>query len=680
MLNGILLATFTALTWTDLDWKIGKGLEKYVRIDDGILTVDVPKGVSNVCAYATAALDLGDFDRRALEVEVRAKAEDIVVDRRPARGFKVSLHYKDPLSGAPCYPSPRKYAKGGSFDWETVRLLVPFGELAPVGDSRLVLGIQQASGKAVFDLRTLVVRRALPLFPSEDIDRKVSYPARLADLPPLHGVMSLGTLRNTEKDIDDLHRMGATLVRLQMNGFGRKNDPNFRGTMAAWNAWFARWLEHADKVLGWLETRGMKMALDMHNPPVGSYGDRCSTFNNPEHAARFISAWVEIARRYRGRPGLYGYDLINEPTQNQRALPDCDQWNLQRRAAEAIRRIDPDATIIVEANDWDSPEAFGYLRAFDMDNVIYQAHMYRPGQYTHQGANGTAILPPERLLSYPSATKRFTADRETLVRNLRPVRDFQLRHDCRIFIGEFSCALYAPGAAEWLADCIDIFLEYGWDWTYHSFREARYWNVETVLDAKNRNVPNIENPRYFALVNGFKPTVPVMVENRVVKLADADACGRCTAVAETGTAGCIRFAALASASFADGAAIGDAVAMTVVWRKADGSEIRRETVPYRDFLEAGHRYRAFEGVLAVPEGTDGKARIELDVKRRPGEVRFAGIRAQKISNSTNGKGNEDALPHPQDVGYAGSCSIECETNFKDNLAECVGYFKALMKI
>lgn len=633
MFVGAMLATTVALTWTDLNWEIDKGLAKYVRIDDGILTVDVPKGVSNVCAYATAALDLSDFDRRTLEVEIRAKAEDIVVDQRPSRGFKVSLHYRDPVSGALCHPCPRKYAKGGSFDWETVRLAVSFGELAPAEGARLVLGIQQASGKAVFDLRTLVVRRAPPLFPSLDIDRKVVYPARLAAMPPLHGVMSLGALRNTEKDIDDLNRMGATLVRLQMNGFARKHDPNFHGTMEGWNAWFAKWLEHADSVIGWLEERGMKMALDMHNPPVGGYGANCVTFYNPEYAARFISAWEEIARRFRGRPGLYGYDLINEPAQNLRALPDCDQWNLQRRAAEAIRRIDPDVTIIVEANEWDSPDAFCSLRALDMDNVIYQAHMYRPGQFTHQGANGKAIPSPERLLSYPSATKLFTADRETLVQSLKPVRDFQLRHDCRIFIGEFSCTLYAPGAAEWLADCIDIFLEYGWDWTYHSFREARYWNFETVLDEKNCNVPNIENPRYFALVNGFKPTVPVIVKKRVVRLADASADGCCTAIAETGTGGHVRFAALASASFEDAAAINDAIAMTVVWRTLDGSGSHRETVSFRDYLEAGRRYRAFEGVLAIPEGTDGKARIELKVKHRVGEVRFAGIRAQRISNS-----------------------------------------------
>ena len=47
--------------------------------------------------------------------------------------------------------------------------------------------------------------------------------------------------------------------------------------------------------------------------------------------------------------------------------------------------------------------------------------------------------------------------------------------------------------------------EYGWDWTYHSFREALWWNVETVLDpATGKPVPNKDNNRFRALVDGFR--------------------------------------------------------------------------------------------------------------------------------------------------------------------------------
>lgn len=34
-----------------------------------------------------------------------------------------------------------------------------------------------------------------------------------------------------------------------------------------------------------------------------------------KYANHFIETWRRIARRFRGREGLYGYDLINEPSQ-----------------------------------------------------------------------------------------------------------------------------------------------------------------------------------------------------------------------------------------------------------------------------------------------------------------------------------------------------------------------------
>ena len=42
----------------------------------------------------------------------------------------------------------------------------------------------------------------------------------------------------------------------------------------------------------------------------------------------------------------------------------------------------------------------------------------------------------------------------------------------------FSAIAWAPGAERYLEDCISIFEEYGWDWTYHAFREWTGWSVE----------------------------------------------------------------------------------------------------------------------------------------------------------------------------------------------------------
>ena len=85
------------------------------------------------------------------------------------------------------------------------------------------------------------------------------------------------------------------------------------------------------------------------------------------------------------------------------------------------------------------------------------------------------------------------------------MRKFQLRHNAKIYVGEFSACIYGPGAGQYLRDCISIFEEYGWDWTYHSFREALWWNVETVIDpVTGKPVPNKDNDRFHALVDGFK--------------------------------------------------------------------------------------------------------------------------------------------------------------------------------
>ena len=483
-------------------WKVSKGVVKYVKIEGDRLVVDVPPGVTNVCAYATADIDLSDWAQCVLEAEVRCRGERLVRDARPARGVKLSLHFSDAVAGDRRYPAAPAPDEG-SFGWTNLQLGVAFGEVAPLSKPgpQVVLGIQQTSGRVEFDLSSFRLRKAPPLFPMKDNDYKIKYPPSRGRM---RGVMGRGVCRNTEQDIEDLKNYGANLIRLQMNGFawkGKKNRPPV--TLADWNAWLKRNLDHAEQVLGWLEARDMQMVLDMHNPPLGGYGHSGDVFYVQENADAFIEAWRMIARRFKGRRGIYGYDLMNEPFQTRRALPDCDYWNIQRRTAEAIRAIDPDATIVFAPNEWSSPRGFEYLSALEMDNVVYELHMYMPGWFTHQGANGSPIPSPEKALPYPNPARG--VDKEKLREWLKPVVDFQRRHNARIFVGEFSACIYAPGAGQYLEDCISLFEEYGWDWTYHSFREARWWNVETVLDPVTRKpVPSKDNDRFRALVDGFK--------------------------------------------------------------------------------------------------------------------------------------------------------------------------------
>ena len=70
-------------------------------------------------------------------------------------------------------------------------------------------------------------------------------------------------------------------------------------------------------------------------------------------------------------------------------------------------------------------------------------------------------------------------NKERIREALAPFILFQQKHpEARIYVGEFSCILWAKGAAEYINDCIELFDEYGWDWTYHAFREWPPWSVE----------------------------------------------------------------------------------------------------------------------------------------------------------------------------------------------------------
>ena len=106
-------------------------------------------------------------------------------------------------------------------------------------------------------------------------------------------------------------------------------------------------------------------------------------------------------------------------------------------------------------------------------------------------------------MCYPNCVKGW--DKEFLRRQLQPVRDFQRKHKARIYVGEFSAVAWAEGADQYLADCISLFEEYGWDWTYHAFREWHGWSVEHEGPDAQHLVLSTDNPRKRVLLKAFRP-------------------------------------------------------------------------------------------------------------------------------------------------------------------------------
>ena len=318
----------------------------------------------------------------------------------------------------------------------------------------------------------------------------------LHDAAPRRGVM-LPQRDPTEEDFATLAEWGATLARYQMvRNWSAVGDNRDLDEFRAWIDGKIDCLETV--VLPCARKYGIKVVVDLHVTPGGRTEDReMAMFREKEYADAFVETWRRIATRLKGNAdAIYGYDLVNEPNQIGRA--PIDYWTLQRRAAEAVREIDPDTAIVVESNDWDSPGAFAYLSPLRMDNVIYQVHCYRPMEFTHQGVGGRPVGPV-----WPDPSKGW--DRDLIRRTMEPVREFQKRHGAKIYVGEFSASTWAPGADAYLRDCIAVFEEFGWDWSYHAFREWGGWSVEHASEAPGKPfVPSADNPRKRALLDGFR--------------------------------------------------------------------------------------------------------------------------------------------------------------------------------
>ncbi len=465
------------------------------RLDGAILTVSVPKGNASGMHAAKTMVDLEPFAGGGFEASIRVCGNDVTVPPQPYNGVKFMFHFRGKDGGGEQWPGAS--LPTGSFGSRIATVRCERFAGAEGGKGELCLGLQDSSGTVSFDLSTLSISKPVLHWPVTNQNCVAAYTTDVATRPCMRGVMS-PSRDVTEEDFATLKSWGATLLRYQM--MRNWHGVNANQDLEEFGRWIAGKLDNFDKVaLPMAAKHGIKVVLDFHVPPGGrDHSGDMNMFYDEKYAEFFVETWRRIARRFRGRDGLYGYDLINEPSQRLATPPGMDYWSLQRRAAEAIRTEDPHTPIIIESNEWDSPFAFNYLSPLLLTNVIYQAHVYAPMEFTHQRVHGSR----NATVEWPNAKMGW--DREFIRRQIQPVRDFQLRHKCRIYIGEFSAVCWAPGAANYLEDCIALFEEYGWDWSYHAFREWQGWSVEHEGPDAGHLVPSADNARKRALLHGLR--------------------------------------------------------------------------------------------------------------------------------------------------------------------------------
>lgn len=446
----------------------------------GAIVADAVRGaVLEVSADATAGnagvsrsftLPVDTLRGAVVSLAVDVKAEGVSAKPQAWNGIKAMAHIDTP--GGPQWPQADIPA--GTFDWKrfSTRLTVPADATAVT----LVLGLERVSGKVWFsDARVTFVKSLQPAPPAPP-DQPIW---RGHNLPRLRGAMIQTNL--SEADLRVLAQdWGANLVRWQLT---RPNPPAGETDFAPYDKWLDGELVKLDRGLTWAHALGVKVVVDLHSPPGGkgtSGGYQAALggiFTDPAAQAKFVEVWRDLTTRYKGNGTIWGFDLVNEPVDNDTA-EGCSDWQeLALRAGTAVRAIDPERTLIVEPPDWGGPQGFVGFNPIPLPHVVYSFHMYQPMQFTHQGVFG-----PSEPVSYPGVIAGKQWDKAALQAAIAPATEFARRYRVHMYVGEFSAIRWAPGADRYLSDLIDILEAHGWDWSYHAFREWDGWSVEHSPD------------------------------------------------------------------------------------------------------------------------------------------------------------------------------------------------------
>ena len=288
-------------------------------------------------------------------------------------------------------------------------------------------------------------------------------------------------------------------------------------------------LHHA---LEWCNEFGLRAVVDLHILRSHHFNDKERPLFTEEQAQeRFYECWRQLSKELKRYPNhLVAYELMNEPVAD-----DPEQWNrIVNRCAEVIRKMEPERTLIIGSNRWQSFSTVKDLRVPENDsNIILSFHYYDPFLLTHYRASWTDMKDYRGPVHYPGALiaasdmaglsetegEKFkwwgtqTHDINKTETHFKQVLDEARKRGLKVYCGEYGCISGAPAADRyrWFRDVNTLFERHGiaravWDY------KGGFGIVENgvpqwpIIEALTRNrgdetirafALHPDNPRYF---------------------------------------------------------------------------------------------------------------------------------------------------------------------------------------
>lgn len=212
-----------------------------------------------------------------------------------------------------------------------------------------------------------------------------------------------------------------------------------------------------------------RFVIDMHTVPGGwtPEGKYAMFTTEPWAFECLVDAWKFIATEFKDDSRVHVYDLCNEPNCT---MTQCA--NLMKAIVAGVRSVDPKKRLSVSSANG-SPGAFKKIAYFPNDkNIWYTFHAYSPFAFSNQGLPGRPTPVPYKL------------NKQALKQAIIEPIKFSIEKDVKIYVGEFSASIHAPQTdrIKFISDYISIFEEYGFQWSWHCWREAPVWSCENTTE------------------------------------------------------------------------------------------------------------------------------------------------------------------------------------------------------
>ena len=278
-----------------------------------------------------------------------------------------------------------------------------------------------------------------------------------------------------------------------------------------------------NNALDWSRKHNLRAIVDLHIirshyfNAVNEADQAANTlFTSEKSQEDLLNLWRQLSAFLKDRScDWVAYEFMNEPV-----APEHEQWNqLVAKVHKALRKLEPQRTLVVGSNMWQGHETMKYLKVPEGDkNIVLSFHYYNPMLLTHYGAWWTPLGKYKGKVNYPGvlvSKEDFDAAPDEIKDQLKPYTEqywdinkireqfkdaieAAKKYDLQLFCGEWG--VYEPVDREiaynWYRDVLTVFDEFNiawttwcydadfgfWDQQRHSFKD--YPLVELLMSGK----------------------------------------------------------------------------------------------------------------------------------------------------------------------------------------------------